>query len=87
MRLRCHLLGCIATHNPSCDRCRAYLYDDFLERGRLTPLLNAWARLCWKLTHGPFFGRKRCAQCGKWFWLGYNDNLCSEECHDVWLPF
>lgn len=87
MRLRCSLFGCITGKFPCCDRCGADIYGNFIERGWLSPLFTAWWRLRRKFTRGPFFGRRKCIQCGKWYWLGYDDGLCSEECHDVWLPF
>jgi len=89
-RPRCVLLGCDCSEEyPGCARCQAAVYsDDFVERGKLhwLYLLRDW---WWRLKHGirRKVARKKCDQCGREFWRGYNEILCSEACHDEWLPF
>ena len=83
-RLRCVLLGCAADSLPECHYCHAGLYEDFVQSGRLEPLLRTYWRVRRALRR---LGRKTCDQCGRKFWRGYDNELCSEECHDNWLPF
>jgi hypothetical protein len=85
MRLRCHLLGCAVDDYACCGYCFAGLYDiDFIQTGKLEPLF----RLYWRIRNVlRKLGPKRCDQCGKKYVRGYDEYLCSEECHDNWLPF
>lgn len=85
VRLKCLFWGCATSEDvPECRRCGVYIYDDFIEHGKLE-WLN---RVRWRLV-GFFrlFMRKTCDECGRKFWFGYATNLCSEACHDEWLPF
>lgn len=85
MRLRCEVFGCACARDyPACVRCGADLYGAFIETGRIEPLLRAywWVRLLLRR-----LGPRRCDQCRKWFYRGYDGELCSEACHDQWLPF
>lgn len=84
-RIRCYLLGCVTDTNPGCVRCNADLYDfEFVQIGKLEPLFNLyWGTIRALRRLGP----KRCAECRKKFWRGYDDQLCSEECFNEWLPF
>jgi len=85
-RIACHLLGCIeAEQYPGCYRCDHGIYDaEYVQYGKLEPLFRLywWARgVIRKL------GPKKCQQCGKKYRHGYDEYLCSEECHENWLPF
>lgn len=84
-RILCRSLGCKHERDPGCTRCNAGIYDpDFCEYGWLDPLLNAWWRFRrWLRKLGP----KRCDVCGKKYRHGYDENTCSAECFDEWLPF
>lgn len=84
VRIKCRLVGCDGS--PYCEQCGTDLYDsmDYIQGGWLDPFVNLYwrtRRLLKKL------GPKRCDQCGKKFVHGYDNDLCSEECHDNWLPF
>lgn len=85
-RLHCVLTGCEAARDyPACARCGEALYGGhFREFGKL----EWFFVLRWRLREFVRkFHRKTCAECGRKFWRGYNTELCSEECFDVWLPF
>lgn len=87
VRVRCVLLGCLeADTYPGCHRCGCALYDpECIVYGLLDPVFDfywrarRYIRRLWPV--------KRCDQCGKKFVHGYDNELCSEECHDNWLPF
>lgn len=87
-RLRCVLTGCIQAEDyPACHRCDAPVYGDpddagaFIDFGKLDWFFHLRRQVRSKLA------RNKCEQCGRKFYFGYNDHLCSEECHDEWLPF
>lgn len=85
MRLRCHLLGCLAdSRYPGCPRCEAGIYDaGFVQIGRLEPAFRAYAiarRFVQKLTG------KKCAVCHRRYWGG-DEWTCSDKCFTDWLPF
>jgi hypothetical protein len=103
MRLTCHWFGCReSTQAPCCVRCGAAVpwsdYGDgtaYVEPGLwwtvAGPILVALDRLArWRdAVVGRLLGR-RCRQCGRRFrgpsvarWA----DLCSDRCHDDWLPF
>lgn len=87
LRLTCRLKSCDGS--PYCERCGTDLYDpDYIQIGKLDPLFRLYWRVRKPLrrllrTIGP----KRCDHCGKKYVKGYDEYLCSEECHDNWLPF
>jgi hypothetical protein len=86
VNLRCELLGCAQDEDvPACHYCSAHIYDgDYVQYGRLEPVF----RLYWRVRRAiRKLGPKHCAQCGKKFVRGYDNELCSEACHDNWLPF
>lgn len=85
-RLRCRLLGCVEAEDyPGCHFCGVANYDpDYIDFGKLEWLFRLrWhaRRLLRKLQ------RRKCQHCGRKFWIGYDNELCSEECHEDWLPF
>lgn len=85
-RPRCVLIGCLeADTYPGCVRCSAHIYEDFVQYGKLEPLF----RFYWRVRHALRLLKpiKRCDQCGKKYVKGYDEYLCSEKCHDNWLPF
>lgn len=85
IRARCQLLGCeVSRHIPACGNCGAGLYDDFVQYGKLDPIFRFYWRTINALRK---LGPRKCKQCGKKYRRGYNEYLCSEECHDNWLPF
>lgn len=83
MRVRCKLFGCfLADDAPCCERCGTDLYEGFLERGWLSPLLERVASLrSWSLP--------RCSTCGRLllFRKVVSEEFCSNECWRRWLPF
>ena len=83
-RPRCVLLGC-QLDGPCCHYCGTDLYDAaFIQSGWLEPVF----RLGWRIRSiVRRFGPKHCRECGKKYVRGYDEYLCSEECHDNWLPF
>lgn len=84
-RLRCILLGCeCEEHYPACHFCGADIYEDFIQFGKLEPLFQLGYRIRRMIRK---LHRKRCEQCGRKFWHGYDDEFCSQECADEWLPF
>lgn len=89
-RVRCWLIGCNCSEEyPGCTRCQAALYSyDFIERGKLH-WLYLIRDLWWRYKHRVMrkIGRAKCHQCGKRFWRGYDDEFCSSECFDDFIPF
>lgn len=85
-RVRCWFLGCVCAQDyPACHHCGADLYGGpFLEEGRLEPLFRFGRCIRQAIRK---LGPKKCCQCGKKYRSGYDDQLCSEECFDEWLPF
>lgn len=84
-RLRCKLFGCVQAEDYfGCHFCQAAIYDDFIEVGKLDWFFRLQGRVTRWFRR---FERKKCMQCGKKFWRGYDNELCSEECHEDWLPF
>lgn len=85
-RAICHLVGCVCAESyPACHRCGTDLYDaDFVQVARLQFAFDAYwnaRKLVWKLTG------KKCEACGRRFWRGYDEWICSDECFTDWLPF
>lgn len=89
VNLRCELLGCVVDEDvPACRHCGAAIYDgDFVVQGRLEPLFDLYWRIRRFMRKLRKLGPKHCAQCGKKFVRGYDNELCSEACHDNWIPF
>ena len=87
-RAKCHLLGCYLDETPCCDRCGTDLYDiDFIQRGWLTPIIDLYWRVR-RAIRRQF--PRHCQVCGKKYWRGpkiVGEYVCSDECHDEWLPF
>lgn len=86
MRIRCTLFGCSDHHvYPACERCGEGIYDDFIQRGWLTPAIDWFAsstRRAWWFICG-----RRCEICKRWYWRGRDECCCSEECYSKWIPF
>jgi hypothetical protein len=75
-RLRCRLLGCDDVYGPGCAWCPACRYDpDFIDRGLLAPLSEAWRRV-------RDWAWPRCGECRRrlWPWRRPRDEYCSAEC-------
>jgi hypothetical protein len=87
MRLHCHLFGCaVAATYPACARCNADLYEGpFIERG-VNYYVDAAFDPVRRHIIWPIMG-KRCCQCRRRYWRGYDEYCCSEKCFDEWLPF
>lgn len=87
-RPRCALFACREREDtPCCSRCGDDLYDGFIHYGLLDPLFRAY----WNVRRSVrrLFPRN-CEVCGKRYWRGpkfVGDYVCSDECHDQWLPF
>lgn len=85
-RLLCKLWGCYCsdTHDFSCPRCGAALYDaDFVQIGRLE-----WVYRVRDFFRGKYaFITRRCDVCRKRMWFTRHNPCCSEKCYDQWLPF
>lgn len=81
-RLICLAVGC-SLHNdyPACHRCGGALYYDFIDEGRLEPVLSFWRRLKAELRI------KRCHECGKRMPWRSKEYCCSDRCYDTWVPF
>lgn len=80
-RLVCHLWGCAATKTPACVRCHSFIYDpDFIPPRRWFTNAVDQARVV---------GRKclhRCEVCRRYIWFS-EEQCCSENCFEQWLPF
>lgn len=83
-RLVCQLISCSAGDFPECHRCGAEIYGTFIDPGLLEPLFRIYWRIRGAIRK---LGLRNCDECGKRFKRGYNEYLCSEECHEHWLPF
>lgn len=85
--IRCWILGCKeGEHYPVCERCGLSTYDmPPIEEGVLPKLY--WRVLNFLRSILSLFIRKKCCQCGKRFYKGRDDYMCSDKCHDEWIPF
>lgn len=85
MRLRCKAFGCVwDDYSPDCIRCGTRLYDGEVLRenswcGPLYAMIHKYKHSHWKRHH-------KCEVCGRSMYLT-NQNCCSTECYDEWIPF
>ena len=78
----CHAIGCrMSDTAPVCERCGGALYYDFIDEGRLEPLISACRRLMDRLK------AKRCIECGARMPRRSKEEFCSAKCFDNWIPF
>ena len=49
---------------------------------KLGATIAGWRRWFWRLIVG-----RKCIECGRRFWRGFDDELCSRKCLDQWFPF
>lgn len=84
MRLRCRLFGCALDEiAPECCRCGAFIYDDFIQHGRISYPLWRMREAFW--SRWPI---RRCHHCNKLMWVRpFEAPLCSEKCAEDWIPF
>lgn len=83
-RIKCRLVGCYTDEYPCCERCGEDLYEGFISYGKLEPLF----RLYWRMYRAIRLYRERtCDCCGKKFRSRRTVDVCSDECHENWLPF
>lgn len=83
---RCRCFGCQYDDISVCVHCGTAIYDwPPHEDGWFWPL---WWRVCrpFRWLGGLIIG-KRCQQCKRRFWRGYDGYCCSDECFSKWIPF
>lgn len=84
-RPRCWLLGCyLGEHGHCCERCGVDVYENFIQYGKLDPLIRLYWRAYRAIRH---LGPRKCDCCGKTFRSFRPERVCSDECYEQWLPF
>lgn len=84
-RTRCWLLGCyLGETGCCCERCGADLYENFIQYGKLDPLIRLYWRTYWLIRN---LRPRTCDCCGKTFRSFRSASVCSDECYEQWLPF